>query len=61
MEREIELLDRVAPAEAAFPGKDEAMADVLRPRMERTARNVRSLLESDGYRERAGMRGLRDR
>jgi hypothetical protein len=32
-----------------FPGMDEATAERIRPRMERTARNVRQLIESDGY------------
>jgi hypothetical protein len=33
--------------EADFPGMDEGKAQVMRPGMERTARNVRSLMESD--------------
>ena len=33
--------------ESDFPGIDEATAQVIRPRMERTAQNVRSLMESD--------------
>lgn len=33
--------------DADFPGMDEATAERIRPRMERTARNVRQLIESD--------------
>lgn len=33
--------------DADFPGMDEAAEAVIRPRMERTARNIRQLMESD--------------
>jgi hypothetical protein len=31
-----------------FPGMDEAAREVIQPRMERTARNIRQLIESGG-------------
>lgn len=33
--------------DADFPGMDQAAEDVIRPRMERTARKIRELMESD--------------
>ena len=33
--------------EADFPGMDESAAERIRPRMERTARNISDLIESD--------------
>ena len=33
--------------DADFPGMDEATAQRIRPRMDRTARNIRQLIESD--------------